>query len=59
MKNWTLQDAEREFERIITMSEDEFRAEIISSGEDPDRVISQFGAAISTAIARARTSGDT
>ena len=58
VKNWTLQDAEDEFERVYSMSEDEFRAEIFSTGEDPDRVIAQFEAAISAAIARARARGD-
>ena len=58
VKNWTLQDAEDEFERVYSMSEEEFRAEIFSAGEDPDRVIAQFEAAISAAIARARASGD-
>ena len=58
VKKWTLQDAEDEFERVYSMSEDEFRAEIFSAGEDPDRVIAQFEAAISAAIARARARGD-
>ncbi|MEM6891910.1 MAG: hypothetical protein AAF636_27915 [Pseudomonadota bacterium] len=59
MKNWSLKDAEREFERVISMSDDEFRAEIISAGEDPDRVIAQFEGVVLAAIARARTNDDT
>ncbi|MEM9910537.1 MAG: hypothetical protein AAF922_07100 [Pseudomonadota bacterium] len=58
MDFWSLRDAKLEFERIIAMSEQEFRAEILSAGEDPDQVIEQFDAAMLAAIARARAADE-
>lgn len=56
MEVWTLREAEFELERLRAMSDEQFRAEILAAGYNPDKAIRDFGFAVEAAIARVRNS---